>query len=68
MPLLDLECTYCGKKWQENVFKKRPNCPVCKDSGVRGKKVDNETRNFFGYPEDSKIADDDLPFWGMDGD
>lgn len=50
---LDLECTYCGKKWQERFYYKESvrdaRCPVCKDKNLKIKEVKPEDRDPFGY-------------------
>lgn len=46
----DLECLYCGKKWQENYFTKYnyPRCSVCKDKNIKIKEIrDHEKVDYY---------------------
>jgi Zn finger protein HypA/HybF involved in hydrogenase expression len=50
---LEMECQYCGKKWEETVYY-RPNsnnirCPTCKDRNIKIKERDETKGDVFGY-------------------
>lgn len=65
-----LECTYCGKIWQESWVSSNTRCSVCKDKNI--KKTKNEKTNFYGYEEEQKEKEieldsyDDLIRWSSD--
>lgn len=63
------ECTYCGKKWEQNVYsyQKEIRCSVCGDRNV--KVTEKSKSKFDAYagsaPFPSKKSSDDFP-WGGD--
>lgn len=55
MPLFELHCQYCGKRWEAayyfNPNKTELTCPVCKDHNIKAKLVDDvkKDKDVFGY-------------------
>lgn len=67
--LVDVECTYCGQKWEENVYNQSSlhdmKCKYCKDKNLKFKDKDKSKIDYYQgcppFPE--KPKDDDRYMW-----
>lgn len=55
MPLFEMQCQYCGKRWEINIYftpkEKSIRCIVCNDSNLKYKAVEQikKESDVFGY-------------------
>lgn len=70
----NIECTYCGKQWIENVYNEfslvDKKCPVCKDRNIKARRLESSKINYYqGSPPFPLKGDtkDEWP-WGYGSD
>jgi len=55
MPLFQLECQYCGHKWEHSLYfmpkEKTIRCVICNDPNIKYQSIDDlkKTKDVFGY-------------------
>lgn len=71
---VELECTYCGKKWEKIAYNKQSIesevCSRCKDTNLKVRDLDTTKVDYYqGCPPfPSKDSKDDAGFpWSMGG-
>lgn len=61
MPKYDLECLYCGKRWQATFWSDQYlntlSCTnqKCNDKNIKVRELDEAHRDVFGYNFDPKV-------------
>jgi len=56
MPKYDIECSYCGHRWEEVVWSfDDKECRKCNDKNLRARELEN--KDVYGYNSDKPKTD-----------